>query len=174
MKIRLLLALVGLATRFALPTLAQQTNTPDLQLLRHGLVALLEKFDGAYNRNDAAAVAANCTEDAVLVSPYGPIFGRQAIEQWYAGLFKGVHLSHSLTPADADCPHLLGTAGKEMWATGNWRATLQGQNGSAEAKGYWSAIEVREGEDWKIRMLCLNGSFAPAATPAPPAAPSNP
>ena len=30
MKIRLVVALVGLAMSFALPTFAQQTNTPDL------------------------------------------------------------------------------------------------------------------------------------------------
>jgi hypothetical protein len=32
MKIRLLIALVGLAISIALPTFAQQTNTPDSQL----------------------------------------------------------------------------------------------------------------------------------------------
>jgi hypothetical protein len=39
MKIRFLLALVGLAISFALPTVAQQTNTPDPQL-RQALDAL--------------------------------------------------------------------------------------------------------------------------------------
>ena len=64
MKIRLLLALVGLAISFALPTFAQQKNTPDPQL-RQRLVALVKKYDDAFNKNDAAAVAANFTEDAV-------------------------------------------------------------------------------------------------------------
>jgi hypothetical protein len=39
MKIRLVLALVGLAFSFALPTFSQQTNTPDPQL-RQRLLAL--------------------------------------------------------------------------------------------------------------------------------------
>ena len=57
MKIRLLVALVGLAVSFALPTFAQQTNTPDPQL-RQRLLALIQKFGDAYNDNDAVAVAA--------------------------------------------------------------------------------------------------------------------
>jgi len=42
MKIRLVVALVGLAMSFALPTFAQQTNTPDPQL-REKLVAAIKK-----------------------------------------------------------------------------------------------------------------------------------
>jgi hypothetical protein len=52
MKIRLLLALVGLAIIFALPTFAQQTNAPDPQL-RERILALAKKFDDAFNNNDA-------------------------------------------------------------------------------------------------------------------------
>jgi hypothetical protein len=52
-----LVALVGLAISFAVPTLAQQTNKPDPQV-RQQLDALAKKFDEAYDNNDAAAVAA--------------------------------------------------------------------------------------------------------------------
>jgi hypothetical protein len=30
-----------------------------------------------------------------------------------------------------------------------------------EMKGYWSTIDRREGDDWKIRMLTLNVTPAP-------------
>ncbi|HEY0793668.1 MAG TPA: hypothetical protein VGD78_21585 [Chthoniobacterales bacterium] len=64
--------------------------------------------------------------------------------------------------ADPDSPHLIGTDGKQMWATGGWSSTIQGQTfGPTQIKGYWSVI--REGDDWKIRML------TPLVTPAPPA-----
>jgi hypothetical protein len=53
MKRHLLLALAGLAIGFALPALAQQTNTPDPQL-RQEFVAFLKKLDETYNHNDAA------------------------------------------------------------------------------------------------------------------------
>ena len=80
MKIRLLFALVGLAISFALPTFAQQTNTPDPQL-RERLITRIKTHTDALDKNDAAAVAANFTEDAVSVEQDGPAFGREAIEK---------------------------------------------------------------------------------------------
>lgn len=176
MKRRLLLVLAGLAIGFALPTLAQQTNTPDTQL-RQEFVAFLKKLDETYNHNDADAVAANFTQDAVLVTPFGPIFGRPDIKQWYAELFKTVHLSNLLSTANEDSPHLIGTERNALWATGKWGTSGQGHTGgSAEAKGYWSAICTREGEDWKLRMLSSYFTIEPVATgattPSPTATPS--
>ena len=82
MKIGLVAALVGLAISFALPTFAQQTKSPDPQL-REKLVAAIKKHTDALDQNDAAAVAANFTEDGILVTPGGPISGREAIEKHY-------------------------------------------------------------------------------------------
>jgi hypothetical protein len=76
MKIRLLLALVGLAIGFAVPTLAQQKETVDPQIIEQ-LVALGKKYAEAVDNNDAAAVAALYTEDAVDVADTGPICGRE-------------------------------------------------------------------------------------------------
>jgi len=39
------------------PTVAQQTKTPDPQL-RQRLLALIKKFDDAYNDNDSVTLAA--------------------------------------------------------------------------------------------------------------------
>jgi len=167
MKIRLLFALAGLAISFALPIFAQQTNTPDPQL-RQRYIALVKKYDDALNKNDAAAVAAFFTEDGVYMSDRGPVVGREAIEKWHADLFKQFHLSNSLITVDEDSPHMIGTASNELWATGAWSATIQGQNfGPIQIKTYWSVI--REGDDWNIRML----SPVPAATPSPATTPSS-
>jgi uncharacterized protein (TIGR02246 family) len=57
----------------------QQTNTPDPQL-RLQIVARGKKCDEAENNNDAAALAALLTENAVFVTPGGPLYGRQGIE----------------------------------------------------------------------------------------------
>jgi hypothetical protein len=83
-------------------------------------------------------------------------FGREAIEKHYVDDFKQqIHTSNNTAPVDQDSPHVAGTTGKEMWATGGWTCTVQGQNfGPVEAKGHWSVI--REGDDWKIRMLTYN------------------
>jgi len=59
MKIRSLLALVGLAISFAMPALAQEQNTVDPEV-RQQIEAALTKFDEAFNKNDATATAA-CT-----------------------------------------------------------------------------------------------------------------
>jgi ketosteroid isomerase-like protein len=141
MKIRLLLTLVGLAISFALPTFAQQTNTPDPRL-SEWLVALDKKHAEPWNKNDAAAVAALFTEDAVYVTDRGPVNGRQAIEKYFADLFQKMHFSNHLITVDQFSPHIIGTAGDEMWATGEWSLTIQDQNfGPVEAKGYWGAIK---------------------------------
>jgi hypothetical protein len=75
MKIRSLLALVGLAISFALPIVAQETTRPDPQL-RQQLEAFAKKEDEAFNNNDAAAVAALFVDGAVMVTNRGPIYGR--------------------------------------------------------------------------------------------------
>jgi ketosteroid isomerase-like protein len=160
MKIRLTVVLVGLAISFALPTLAQQANTPDPQL-REKLVALIKKHNDALDKNDATAVAEQFTEDGIVVTETGPVKGRAAIEKYYEDVFKQVRFSNDLGSVDEDSPHIIGTAGNEIWATGAWTATFQGKDwGPTDFKGYWSVI--REGDDWKIRMLSFNTTPTPA------------
>jgi ketosteroid isomerase-like protein len=55
-----------LAISLALPTFAQQKETVDPKIIEQ-LDALSKKFDEAFNNNDAAAVAALFTEDAIWV-----------------------------------------------------------------------------------------------------------
>jgi len=161
MNTRSVVALLGLAICFALPTFAQQKEAVDPQL-RQKLVDAIKKHTDALDKNDATAVAANFTEDGILVTPNGPIFGREAIEKYYVDVFKqGFHSSNNIATPDEDSPHMT-TDGKQMWATGSWTATIQGKDwGPIPAKGYWSVI--REGDDWKIRMLAFNVTPAPAA-----------
>ena len=54
MKIRSVVALVGLAISFAVPAFAQQKDAVDSQI-RQQLDALGEKYDEAFNNGDAAA-----------------------------------------------------------------------------------------------------------------------
>jgi len=152
MKIRVL-TLVVLAFSFAFPVVAQQTADPKTI---EQFDEFNKKFDEAFNNNDAAAVAAFFTEDAVQVTPEGPIYGREAIEKQFADLFTQIHVSEHINKTDRP-PHAIGTAGNEVWRNGEWSFTLQGKSGGPiQLKGYWSAINVREGDDWKIRMLTYN------------------
>jgi ketosteroid isomerase-like protein len=156
MKIRFLLALVGLAISFALPTLAQQTNTPDPQL-RRMIDALAKKYAEAVNNNDAAALAAFYTEDGIFVTSEGPKYGREAIEKFYADLFRQFHFSNYSSKADQYSPHLIGTAGNETLEIGEWGCTVEGHGGSpVQLKGYYSSIYIRSGDDWKISMVTSN------------------
>jgi uncharacterized protein (TIGR02246 family) len=173
MKIRLLLALVALAIGFAVPGFAQQKDTADPQIIEQ-LDALAKKFHEAWNNNDAAALAALYAEDAVRVNNTGPIYGREAIEKWYADLFQKLHFSNHIGKRDQYSPHIIGTAGNEVWSNGEWSTTVQAQNGKPfQLKGYWSVILVREADAWKFRMEIANITPAPAATPSPTTTPSS-
>jgi ketosteroid isomerase-like protein len=78
-----------LAISFALPTLGQQTSSPDPQL-RQQILAFVEKFDPAFNNNDPAALVSFYTDDAVLVVPEGLMYGREAIAKLWRDLFGKV------------------------------------------------------------------------------------
>jgi uncharacterized protein (TIGR02246 family) len=175
--------LVGLAISFALPTYAQQKEVADPQTTQN-IAATLKAFSEAHMNNDAAAIAALFTRDAVFVTPEGPITGRQALQKWHTDLYQWWHPKDRITKLDGPV-HLIGTAGNELWATGEWSETGQGKNGEPlPIKGYKLVVFVREGDDWKIRMLTFNStpdtvllfnkSFAPqpAATPSPTTSPS--
>ena len=90
MKIRLIVALVGLAISFAWPTLAQEQNTVDPEV-RQQIEAVHMKFVEAQNKGDAAAIAALFAQDAVQVwyglSEGGLASGQQAIEKRYRATF---------------------------------------------------------------------------------------
>jgi hypothetical protein len=85
---------------------AQQEDTPDPQL-REKLVAAIKKHTEALDKNDAAAVAANFTEDAVNVEQDGPTFGREAIEKLWADRFQTVQFSNNIVTPDEHSPHIV-------------------------------------------------------------------
>jgi hypothetical protein len=76
MKVPVVVVIVFLAIDLALPTFAQQKDTLDPQIAQQ-IRVLAMKYHEAINRNDAAAVAALYTEDAVNVLP-GGIISRSA------------------------------------------------------------------------------------------------
>jgi uncharacterized protein (TIGR02246 family) len=179
MKFRLLLALVGLAISFALPTFAQQEETAKL----HEIIST--KYNEAVNNHDAAAIAALYTDDAIFVDgSAGPLYGRQAIEKFYADDFKGWQPKNHTSTTDPRSGRMLGP--DNFTRAGVWSETGKGKNGEdVPIKGYWSEIDTRQGDTWKICVLTGNltpdswaliyKSFGlpPAATPSPTASPSS-
>jgi uncharacterized protein (TIGR02246 family) len=171
MKIRLVVALVGLVIGFTAPTFAQQKETLDAQAVKKA-DPLAGKYDEAENSNDAAAVAALYTEDAVWVTPQGPIVGREAIEKQYAEYFKfGRHSNHTTT-YDPATYQITGTTDTIAFS-GGWSVTVEVQGKPQEFKGRWLAIYTRGSDGWKIWKSAFNETPAPAATPSPTTTPSS-
>jgi uncharacterized protein (TIGR02246 family) len=74
-------------------------KTPDPQLRQQVVAAKYKKYDEAFNKNDAAAVVGLFTEDAVFVTPTGPVYGREAIEKCMQTFSKnGVPVAISACP----------------------------------------------------------------------------
>ena len=186
MKRRLVVPLVGLAISFTLPTYAQQKDLADPQTTQKILAGFKPALE-AHNNLDAAAFAAIYARDAVFLTPDRPIIGRQAIQKWHTDLWQSWHPKNCTVKVDGNAFHLIGTAGNELWATGEYSETVQDKNGEPfrnHSYNFW--IWVREGEDWKLLLdawgltpaTVLGGIeqkiFAPqwAATPSPTASPS--
>jgi uncharacterized protein (TIGR02246 family) len=161
MKICSLLILAGLVISFIVPAFAQQKDTVDQRITQQrdllGVPKALEEFgvlgmkeDEAFNKNDASAVAAFFAEDGVLVAPDGMFYGRQAIEKRYADTFQRWPITTFSSQRSQ-----LNAIDNAVWTVGEWWSTLQSETGPKFEGGYWSAIYVREGTGWKIRMLSL-------------------
>jgi uncharacterized protein (TIGR02246 family) len=161
MKNRSLLALVGLAITFALPSFAQQKETVDPQLIQKLDDTLNKKYYEAINNHDAPAVGALYTEDGILVTDTGPIYGRKAIEKWYEDGFKGGwQPKNNIFTIDPHSVRMLGP--DNLTYNGGWSETDKGKNGEdVPVKGYCSVVDTREGDDWKIRVLTYNVTSAP-------------
>ena len=104
MKIRCLLAIVGLPIGFVVPAFAQQKDTADPEITQK-IRAISKGYDEASNNNNAAGIAALFTEDAVFVTDGGPVYGRQAIEKWYEAVFQQVHITNHIGKADQGSSH---------------------------------------------------------------------
>ncbi|MGB8464168.1 MAG: hypothetical protein WCE49_04435 [Terrimicrobiaceae bacterium] len=85
----------------------------------------------------------------------GPVYDRKAVEKWYADVFEVWRPKSRV----GDAPDTLGGV---VWEAGEWSETSEGETGDPiQIGGYWSALSVREGDDWKIRMLAYNKTAAP-------------
>jgi ketosteroid isomerase-like protein len=140
---------------------AQQKDTADPETAQK-ILAITLAFNEASANSDAAAIADLFTEDGLFVTDTGPVYGREAIQKWYEDMFQQLQIKKHVGIPDQDCPHTIGTAGNEVWENGEWSETIQfGSGDPIEIKGYWSSIDRREGDDWKIRLLTVNVTPAP-------------
>jgi uncharacterized protein (TIGR02246 family) len=151
MKARSLIVLAGLVISLVLPSLSQQTVDPQLdQRIR----ALTARYDEAFNKNDATALGALFSEDAVFSGLHGKFKGRQAIENFHSQqVFARWHANNRVTTVDR-----VVSVSDEVSSSGKWSETVQ-SNGSKSIGGTFSWILIRDGDSWKIRMATYSEEY---------------
>jgi len=130
MKIRAVVILVGLAISFALPAFAQEKEevnpfpfraiAASPQIVQQ-LEAINLKFDEAFNKHDAAAVAALYTANAIQVTPLGIFSGREAIEKYFTDVFQRFTPSDNVTKIS-----YVYAFGGDLCAIGGWTVIVHG------------------------------------------------
>ena len=161
MKRRLVVSLVGLAISFALPTYAQQKDLADPQTTQK-ILAIGKAHLEANKNHDPAAIAAFYTRDAVFLTPAGPIIGRQAIQKWYTDMYAEYQSNrpkNCMAKVDGNAFHLIGTAGNELWATGEYSETAQGKTGEPiPVKSYNFTLSSHKEPKWilgaELKRVC--------------------
>jgi uncharacterized protein (TIGR02246 family) len=114
-----------------------------------------EKFTAAWNKHDAAGIAALSAADGVWVTPTGIASGPLQIENWYKKLFSQIAGQGFVSSVD----QVQSLSGTTAVALGHW--TLE----SPSSQGYWTEVYELQGQDWKIRLHAHN--ITPAAAPPP-------
>ena len=150
MNIRLLSALAGLAIAFAVPAVAEEQNTVDPEV-RQEIEAVLMKYDEAYNKQDAAAVAALFTPVAVEVLGWdtggGAASGQEAIERRYAVELAGGMKNHVSKLV-------------QVYPIGSEVCAIT-KNSVAQWKNTAVRIYVRDADTWKINMAYVISTMVP-------------
>jgi uncharacterized protein (TIGR02246 family) len=137
------IAAMGLAA----PAFAQQLD----QNTRQQIEQIRTGFEKGYEKQDAAGIAGLFAKDGVLIAAIGKHVyrGPQEIEQFYQDLFKA-GFNHNEGKLDEVTP--LGSDSVIM-GIGEFHVSGQGQNGPLKVDGHYSAVYVREGGVWKIRLI---------------------
>lgn len=147
-QIRLLIAslLMGVATS---AQGQQNVSQSDEQAAREVRVQLMS----AFNRQDAADLAALFTENGIRVTPQGIIQGREAIHKDSEKRFQSRFHDLSVTPL------IIKAVNDSIWEAGEWTMKI----GDQPVRGYFAMTLVREGNSFKIRDETFN--IAPPASP---------
>ena len=110
------------------------------------------QWQDALNKGDTSAVAALYTSDAVEVTPDGIRVCPAAVKERLDESIKEGWKQDSVIVA-TKCD----SEGTVRWSSGSWKRTSpQGPVG-----GFWTAIQVKDGEGWKIQNLTFNPTPPP-------------
>jgi uncharacterized protein (TIGR02246 family) len=115
-----------------------------------GVTELLERYEAAWNKGDAQALAALYTENAIRLAGFAePLAGRASIEESFAKNFarawKGTRLTIRAERTEALGPDVRMQQGKYE---------LVGPSGESQRGRYLNTL-VREGGQWKHAGVAL-------------------
>ena len=156
MKTRSVVALVGMAITFALPSFAQEKEEPIPFLYRaipaspqiaQQLDATNSQFDEAINKHDAVAVAALFTANATLVAPEGTFFGRDSIAKHYTDWFQRWNPSDHITKLS-----YVYAFGDDLCGIGGRSQTANPGRVIPQGGGYLIRVYTRVRDTWRIRV----------------------
>jgi ketosteroid isomerase-like protein len=124
----------------SLPAAAAEQN------LKQEVEKIASAYSENFNKQNAAGIAALYATGGVQVNQAGPTTD---IAKRYEGAFKAGFNHNEITVSEVS--PLGNDAAVSM---GEYRLTGKNQGGAPlEAAGIWTAVDVREGGTWKIRML---------------------
>jgi ketosteroid isomerase-like protein len=104
------------------------------------------QLDEAFNKHDAAAVAALATTNATLVAPLGMFSGRDGIEKYFTDVFQRFNPSDQITKIS-----FVYAFGEDLCAIGGRSVTVN-PGRPIQGGGYLIRVYTRVRDTWKIRV----------------------
>jgi uncharacterized protein (TIGR02246 family) len=144
----------------ALPASAQQSD----RSLRHQIESVVSSYAENFNKQNAPGIAGLYTKDGVLVNPAGP---QKSVEQYYQNALNELYKT-GVNHQDIALEDVWSLGPDAAISMGEYHISGRSQNGSVlESNGRWTAVEVREGGAWKIRLLtAFPTAQAPTGVPS--------
>jgi uncharacterized protein (TIGR02246 family) len=125
------------------------TKGPDREADKRAINSLLEQNIQAFNKHDAAALAANWTAEGEYIRNDGePLRGRAEIEKGYAEFFKTLKGKSTL---EAQMDGLRFTSADT--AVSEVTLRLKNAEGELIASSWRNTLVVREGGQWKVTIV---------------------
>lgn len=130
---------------------AQSTGTVSEATAMEVANKITQAWDAAYNAGKPAGVAALFAPGFVFATPGGTLLHDKAeIENAIAGRLKAGWTTEDITVVEAH------PAGDAVWILTHYTIEGSGPNAGKKIGGYAGQVLVREGSDWRFRLLIGN------------------
>jgi ketosteroid isomerase-like protein len=138
-----LVSALALSVAVAMPVFAAEMDVSNCPVNK--------TWQDAYNRGDTAAVAGLYAGDAIEVSPQGIRVGPAAVKERVDASKKAGVKNSVITASKCN------VEGPLRWSSGDWKT----ESPQGPASGFWTAIEMKDGDTWKMINLTFNVTVPP-------------